>query len=338
MKYKEAGVDIEKGDTFKKYIKKLSNVIGGFGGTFEIPKGYKHPLLVSSVDSVGTKLKIAMQLGIHNTVGKDIVNHCVNDILTLGAKPLYFMDYIGTGKLNLEQQKEVINGIVDACKENDILLLGGETAELPGLYNLEEYDLVGFITGIVEKNNLIDGSKIMPGDKLIGLPSNGLHTNGYSLVRKIIKDKGLSLNLKIPELGSGLGEELLKIHRSYKDLLTPFLDKVKGLIHITGGGFYGNVPRILPKGLGAKIYKDSWDIPPIFKFIQHEGEVEEREMFEVFNMGIGMIVIVDDFEVLSGICAISTSLPDGRQAGTFGGKEKISFIGEIKRGERVEII
>jgi len=322
MKYKEAGVDIDKADAFKRYIKKLSKSIGGFGGIFDVPKGYKHPTLIASADGVGTKLKIANLLGIHDTVGEDLVNHCVDDILTLGAKPLYFMDYIGTGKLNLSQLQEVIQGIARGCEKNNILLLGGETAELPGFYRNEEYDLVGFITGIVEKGNLIDGKKIAPGDKVVGLSSNGLHTNGYSLVRKIIHDKKLNLNLKIKDLGCTLGDELLKIHRSYKDLLTPFLSKVKGLAHITGGGFYGNIPRIMPKGVGVRIYKDSWLVPPIFKLIQREGKVTEDEMFHVFNMGIGMVAVID-MECLSLL----------KQA-----KEKIWLIGEVKKGEGVEII
>ncbi len=301
MKYKEAGVDIEAADQFTEYIKKLSKEIGGFGGIFEIPSGYKNPCLISSADGVGTKLKIAIELGIHDTVGEDLVNHSINDILTTGAMPLYFMDYIGTGKLNIEQQKGVITGIARACGKNKITLLGGETAEMPGFYALGEYDLVGFITGIVEKSDIIDGKSIVPGDKLVGFPSSGLHTNGYSLVRKIIRDKKLKLNMCIKELGCELGKELLKVHNSYKDLLTPFLRKIKGLAHITGGGIYGNLPRALPKGIGAKVYKDSWEILPIFKFIQYNGNVETEEMFRVFNMGIGMIAVVDNPSIFEGI-------------------------------------
>ena len=301
MKYKEAGVDIEAAEQFTQYIKKLSKEIGGFGGIFEIPSGYKNPCLISSADGVGTKLKIAIELGIHDTVGEDLVNHSINDILTTGALPLYFMDYIGTGKLNIEQQKGVITGIARACGKNKITLLGGETAEMPGFYALGEYDLVGFITGIVEKSDIIDGKSIVPGDKLVGFPSSGLHTNGYSLVRKIIKDKKLKLNMYINELGCELGKELLKVHNSYKDLLTPFLKEIKGLAHITGGGIYGNLPRALPKGIGAKVYKNSWEVPPIFKFIQHEGNVETEEMFRVFNMGIGMIAVVDNLFIFEGI-------------------------------------
>lgn len=316
MKYKEAGVDIEEADKFKAYIKNLSDKVGGFGGLFELPHGYKNPILVSSTDSVGTKLKIASQLGIHNTVGEDIVNHCVNDILTTGAIPLYFLDYIGTGKLDIEIQKEVITGIATGCKKNNTILLGGETAELPGFYNTGEYELVGFITGIVEKENLIDGHNIVVGDKLIGIASNGLHTNGYSLVRKIIQEKGLKLSLYIKEFGCSLGEELLRVHRSYKDEFYPFLTQVKGIVHITGGGFYGNIPRILPKGIGVRIYKDSWEVPPVFRFIQCEGKVDEYEMFRVFNMGIGMIVIVADSSIF---------------------KEGY-LIGETINGEGVEII
>lgn len=305
MKYKEAGVDIEKADKFKKYIKRLSDKIGGFGGAFELPKGYKEPIIISSVDGVGTKLKVAVEMGIHNTVGEDIVNHCVNDILTVGATPLYFMDYIGAGKLNINQQKEIIDGVAKACKKSGITLLGGETAEMPGFYNPGEYDLVGFITGIVEKQNLIDGSNIVVGDKLIGLSSSGLHTNGYSLVRKIIREKGFKLDMYVKELGCKLGEELLKVHLSYKDVILPILcsgtaSNIKGLVHITGGGFYGNIPRVLPEGIGVRIYKKRWVVPPIFKWIQHEGKVDELEMFQVFNMGIGMIAIVADPSTIDG--------------------------------------
>lgn len=320
MKYKDAGVDISLGDKFKGYIKKLNPSIGGFAGTIPIPKGYKNPLLVGSADSVGTKLKIALELGIHNTVGEDIVNHCINDIFTIGAIPLYFMDYIGVGKLNLSIQKEVIDGILSGCKKGKMLLLGGETAELPGLYKGGDYDLVGFITGIVEKSKIIDEKNIVPGDKLVGFASNGLHTNGYSLVRKIIKDRKLSLNMRIPELKCTLGEELLKVHKSYKDLLLPFLPKIKGLIHITGGGFYGNIPRILPKGMGVKINKSAWKTPPIFKFIQREGKVDDIEMFRVFNMGIGMIAIVKDESVFDKLKTV-----------------KPLFIGETIRGNGVVI-
>ncbi|MDD5529271.1 MAG: phosphoribosylformylglycinamidine cyclo-ligase [bacterium] len=292
MKYKDAGVDINLADTFKNHIKKLNPSIGGFAGTIPVPKGYKEPLIVSSVDGVGTKLKIAFELGIHNTVGEDLVNHCIDDILTVGAKPLYFMDYIGTGKLTIEIQKEIIKGVLSACKKNKITLLGGETAEMPGFYNDKEYDLAGFITGIVEKGKFIDGKKIVPGDKLVGFSSNGLHTNGYSLVRKIIKEKKLSLNLKIREFGCTLGEELLKIHKPYQNILFPFLDNIKGLVHITGGGFEGNIPRILPKNIGVQVDASKWEIPPIFKFLQKEGKIDNKEMFKVFNMGIGMIAIV----------------------------------------------
>lgn len=320
MKYKDAGVDIDHGDNFKAYIKSLNKRVGGFAGLIEIPKGYKNPLLVASVDNVGTKLKLAVRLGINNTVGEDIVNHCINDIFAVGAVPIYFMDYIGTSKLKLEQQKEVINGITNACRKNNIILAGGETAELPEFYsNEDEYDLAGFITGIVEKSKVITGKSIVPGDKLVGFASNGLHTNGYSLARKIIKDKKLSLNKKFPELSCTLGEALLKIHREYKSLLLPYLPKIKGLVHITGGGFYGNIPRILPSGIGVKIHRN-WTIPPIFKLFQKEGKVDDREMYRVFNMGIGMIAIVKDPSIFSKI------------------KEKHWIIGEAVKGSGVKII
>ncbi len=319
MKYKEAGVDIEAGENFKEYIKKLSKEIGGFGGMFELPSGYKNPCLISSADGVGTKLKIAIELGIHDTVGEDLVNHSINDILTTGAMPLYFMDYIGTAKLDIEQQKGVITGIARACSKNKITLLGGETAEMPGFYALGEYDLVGFITGIVEKSDIIDGKNIIPGDKLVGFPSSGLHTNGYSFVRKIIKDKKLKLDMYIEELGCKLGEALLKVHKAYKDLLTPFLKDIKGLAHITGGGIYGNLPRALPKGVGAIVYKNSWEVPPLFKFLQREGDVDTEEMFKVFNMGIGIIAVVKDPAIFEGI-------------------ENKWVIGEITKDKKMKIV
>jgi len=293
MRYKDAGVDIDKAEALVGRIKKKAKKIGGFGGTFPIPKGYAEPAIVASTDSVGTKLKIAYMVGRHDTVGEDIVNHCVNDILAVGASPLFFMDYLGTSKLDINIADKVIEGVQRGCDRNEIELLGGETAEMPGYYPDKEYDLVGFIVGIVEKNKIIDGKTIKAGDKLIGLASNGLHTNGYSLVRKILKDKNIPLDFYLEECKCELSEELLKVHRSYKKTITPILDKIKGIAHITGGGFFGNIPRIMPKGLGVKINKQVWEVPPIFRFIQKEGTVSEQEMFRVFNMGIGMIIVVD---------------------------------------------
>lgn len=323
MRYKDAGVDIDKGEALVERIKKKAKKVGGFGGTFPTPKGYKEPFIVASTDSVGTKLKIAYMVGCHNTVGEDIVNHCVNDILAVGASPLFFMDYLGTSKLDLNIAEKVIEGVQRACDKNDIELLGGETAELPGYYPDKEYDLVGFIVGIVEKDRIIDGKAIKTGDKLIGLASSGLHTNGYSLVRKILKDKNIPLDFYLEECKCEIGEELLKVHRSYRKTITPILDKIKGIAHITGGGFFGNIPRIMPKGLGVKINKQAWNIPPIFRFIQKEGNVSEQEMFRVFNMGIGMVIVVDtkDEEEIKGKI-----------------KEKTYAIGEVVKKEGVTLV
>jgi len=246
-------------------------------------------VLVSSVDGVGTKLKIASALGRHNTVGIDIVNHCVNDILTCGAEPLFFLDYIAMGKLLAEQVGAIAQGLAQACREVGCALIGGETAEMPGLYTGEDYDLVGFVIGVVEKEKIITGQSIAAGDSIIGLPSSGLHTNGYSLVRRLFKAE--EFNQNFPELGRPLGEELLEPHRSYYHQLKPRLPLIKGLAHITGGGLIGNVPRVLPQGLAARFNAKTWPVPPIFQLIQQRGNVDRDEMYRVFNMGIGMVVI-----------------------------------------------
>ena len=298
--YALAGVDVEVANKIKESIAEQakstfsSQVLnfGSFGSMFQF-RGYNEPVLVSSVDGVGTKLKIASLLGKNNTVGMDIVNHCVNDILCCGAEPLFFLDYIAMGKLAPQQVKAIVTGIAQACKEVSCSLIGGETAEMPGIYSQGTYDLVGFIVGVVEKKNIIDGSSITPGDVILGLPSSGLHTNGYSLVRRVfgIDDNPSCLHNFYPELGKTLGEELLQPHRCYYAQLKPVLPLIKGLAHITGGGFMGNIPRILPQGLAAHLKKDSWDIPPIFRLIQEKGSVEEAEMYRVFNMGIGKIIV-----------------------------------------------
>jgi len=264
--------------------------VGFFGGLFEF-KGYQQPVLVSSVDGVGTKLKLALALGKHDTVGIDIVNHCVNDILTCGAEPLFFLDYIAAGKLQPEQVGEVAKGLASACREVGCALIGGETAEMPGLYTGEDYDLVGFIIGVVEKTRIIQGKKTAAGDIIIGLPSSGLHTNGYSLARKVFGETSSALNTHYPELGRTLGEALLEPHRSYYHQLKPLLPLIKGLAHITGGGLIGNVPRVLPEGLTASFDSRSWSVPPIFSLIQRRGNVDREEMYRVFNMGIGMVII-----------------------------------------------
>ena len=261
---------------------------GFFGGLFEF-KGYEQPVLVSSVDGVGTKLKIATALNKHDTIGMDIVNHCVNDILTCGAAPLFFLDYIAMGKLVPEQVAAVAQGLAQACREAGCALIGGETAEMPGLYTGKDYDLVGFVIGVVEKEKILMGKAIAAGDTMIGLPSSGLHTNGYSLVRKIFGVDQLGKHYS--ELGRTLGEELLEPHRCYYNQLKPLLPLVKGMAHITGGGLLDNVPRVLPKGLMAQFNGQAWTVPPIFQLIQQQGNVDRDEMYRVFNMGIGMVLI-----------------------------------------------
>jgi len=295
--YAAAGVNIDLAAKAKELIGQQARTthrpevlsgVGFFGGLFEF-KGYEQPVLVSSVDGVGTKLKIASALNKHNTIGVDLVNHCVNDILTCGAGPLFFLDYIAMGKLVPEQVEAIAQGLAQACREVGCALIGGETAEMPGLYTGEDYDLVGFIIGVVEKSKLIVWETIVAGDIIIGLPSSGLHTNGYSLVRKIFGIDELGKNF--PELSRTLGEELLEPHRCYYHQLKPSLPLVKGIAHITGGGLMDNVPRVLPQGLAARFNSQAWTIPPIFRLIQQRGNVAWGEMYRVFNMGIGMVVI-----------------------------------------------
>ena len=297
--YAAAGVDIDAADRAKELIKKQAfttlrpevlSGVGFFGGMFEF-KGYKKPVLVSSVDGVGTKVKLANILGKHNTIGIDIVNHCVNDILTCGARPLFFLDYIGLGQMTPEKVEAIVQGLARACREAGCALIGGETAEMPGLYHGNDYDLAGFIIGVVEKDKVIMGRSIAAGDTILGLPSSGLHTNGYSLVRQIFGETRAALDTKYPELGRTLGEELLEPHRSYYHQLYPLLPLIKGLAHITGGGLIGNVPRVLPAGLTARFNSRAWTVPPIFRLIQEHGNVDPLEMYHVFNMGIGMVLI-----------------------------------------------
>jgi len=318
--YALAGVDIHLADKVKKIVAQQvratfrPEVIGSgfFGSMFQL-KGYDEPVLVSSTDGVGTKLKIASLSGKNDTVGMDIVNHCVNDIFCCGAEPLFFLDYIAMGKLRPEQIEAVISGIAEACREVGCSLIGGETAEMPGIYSQDSYDLVGFIVGVVEKKNIIDGSSIVPDDVILGLPSSGLHTNGYSLVRRVfdIDAHPSCLNKFYPELGKSLGEELLQVHRCYYPQLKPALPLIKGIAHITGGGFIGNIPRVLPQGVAAHLHKDSWDIPPIFKLIQEKGAIEEAEMYRVFNMGIGMTIVCSPQQVAK----IVSILPQAKAIG-----------------------
>lgn len=307
-KYEDAGVSIKAGeetvDKIKSYAKSTFNKsvladIGLFGAFFQPDlTSYKEPVLVSSVDGVGTKLKIAIELNKHDTIGQDLVNHCVNDIAVCGAEPLFFLDYMAFGKLDTVVAAEIVKGFSIACKENGCALIGGETAEMPGIYQFGDYDLSGTIVGIVEKSEIIKGDKITPGDVLIGVPSTGLHTNGYSLVRKVLLEK-YKLKEKIPSLKNPLGEELLSVHRSYLNLIKTLKSRieVKGLSHITGGGIVGNTKRILPRELNLNINWSSWDVPPIFKLIQTTGEINDDEMREVFNMGLGLVIIVSKKKV-----------------------------------------
>jgi phosphoribosylformylglycinamidine cyclo-ligase len=303
LSYRAAGVDLEVAERAKGALKELVSrtrdentlsEMGLFGGLYALPEGIRQPVLVSSADGVGTKLKLAFLTGRHDTVGQDLVNHCVNDILVQGARPLFFLDYLAAGQLEEGVVTEVVKGVARGCLENGCALLGGETAEMPDFYSSGEYDLAGFITGVVERENILDGSRIRPGDVLIGLGSTGLHTNGYSLARKILfEEMALGVSDLIPELGKTVGDALLAVHRSYSSSLRPLLDgdRIRGLAHITGGGIPGNLPRVLDKSQGARIDTHSWEVPALFKVLQKGGRVATDEMFRVFNMGVGMIVI-----------------------------------------------
>lgn len=303
--YSEAGVSIDAADRAKERIKALARAtfnervlteIGSFGGMFDARfPAMRAPVLVASADGVGTKLKIAFLTGIHHGVGRDLVNHCVNDILVQGARPLFFLDYIATGKLAPDVVAQIVEGVALGCRENGCALIGGETAEMPSFYADGEYDLAGFIVGVVDRNEIIDGRRIAPGDAVLALPSTGLHTNGYSLARKIFFDvAGWRHDTFVEELKMTVGEALLMPHTSYLRALEGLLDQrlIKGLAHITGGGLPGNVPRILPAGTSVRIARGTWPVPAIFSLMQRLGNVADDEMFRTFNMGIGMIVIV----------------------------------------------
>ena len=304
MDYRSAGVDIDAGHDTVRRIRALArstftsgvlSEIGTFGGLFQLEPGrFREPVLVASADGVGTKLKIAFLTGRHDTVGADLVNHCVNDILMQGAEPLFFLDYLATGRLSPEVAESIVAGIASACRDNGCALLGGETAEMPGFYGEGEYDLAGFIVGVAEKSRLINGRAIAVGDLLVGVPSSGLHTNGYSLARRIAFDQlGLTVDRHIPEFGRTLGEALLAPHRSYLPLVRPLLDggRIKGLAHITGGGITDNLPRVLPHGTAAVVDAASWEVPPLFRWLRHNGRVPADDMMRTFNMGIGLIIV-----------------------------------------------
>ncbi len=325
--YKQAGVDIAKSNLFVQRIKKLAPVIGGFSGLYPLDKNH---YLSASTDGVGTKLKLAFLLNKHDTVGIDLVAMNVNDIICCGAKPLFFLDYFACSKLDLKVAEQIIKGINEGCRQAGCILLGGETAEMPGFYQEGEYDLAGFTVGLVEKNKVIDGSKIKPGDLIIGLPSSGLHSNGFSLVRKVFSEKEL---IKF-------GKEFLTPTRIYvKEILSLIthypspITAIRGISHITGGGFYDNIPRILPKNCQARIYKNSWQVPKIFNRIQKKGKIPEKEMFHTFNMGIGMVIIVHKFTSFhhsgsaSGMTKVQTLLKNSIIIGEITtGKQEVKLI------------
>ena len=343
MLYKEAGVDVCLGDEFVRRIKSLGEStfgprvltkLGGFTACYSLDDiGHQAPVLVASTDGVGTKLKVAFMVDRHDTVGIDLVAMCVNDILVSGAQPLFFMDYIATGKLELEKAVSVIEGIVKGCKEAGCSLIGGETAEMPGFYGRGEYDLVGFALGIANKGEVIDGSEISAGDRLIGLASSGLDSNGYSLVRKVVFDQ---LNLRVDdwveELGRTIGEELLEPTRVYAKPVMPLKQKfrIRGIAHITGGGIKGNLPRILPPRCKASLRKGSWQVPPIFSFLQRMGRIPEEEMWRTFNNGIGMILLVKTEEAEDVLIRLKElgerAFLIGRISEVKGEEEKVEFI------------
>ncbi len=305
MDYKSSGVDIDAGNETVKRIRKLAkstftagvlSEIGSFGGLFKLDTAaWKEPVLVSSADGVGTKLKVAFMMNRHRTIGADLVNHCVNDILVQGAVPLFFLDYLATGKLSPDVAEQVVEGLAAACRENGCALLGGETAEMPGFYADGEYDVAGFIVGAVDRAQIVDGRGIAPGDVLIGLPSTGLHTNGYSLARQVaFETLKLKADSHVPDLGETIGDALLRTHRSYLPVIKPLLGRnlIKGMAHITGGGITDNLPRVLPGATAARINRTSWRVPAIFRWIGESGRVPEYDLRRALNMGIGMILVV----------------------------------------------
>lgn len=338
--YKSAGVDIDAATRAMGMIKGLVKStftpgvltdIGTFGGMFALDKSqYEEPVLVASTDSVGTKIRIAVLMNKHDTVGIDIVSHCVNDILVQGARPLFFLDYFGCAKLIPEMLADVVKGLTDGCKQAGCALLGGETAELPGMYSEGDYDLVGSIVGVVDKSHIIDGHTLTPGDALIGLASTGLHTNGFSLARKLLlADAGYSVETILPELGCSVGEALLKPHRCYAPSIFKAIDagiQIKGMAHITGGGFIDNIPRILPENRQAQIQTGTWPVLPIFDLMQRLGNVVQPEMFRTFNMGIGLVVAVPEEQSEKALSLLND----------YG--EKAYRIGKIVEGERKTVL
>lgn len=342
MDYKQAGVDIDAGNAVVRRIRSLARStftggvlsdIGSFGGLFALPPGQAgDTVLVSSADGVGTKLRVAFMTGIHTSVGLDLVNHCVNDILVQGAEPLFFLDYLATGRLDPDVAVQVVQGLAEGCRQNGCALLGGETAEMPGFYADGEYDVAGFIVGAVSRGKLIDGRTIRAGDVLLGVPSSGLHTNGFSLARRIAFEvAGLRPDSQVPELGMSVGGALLVPHRSYLPIVRPLLagGRIKGMAHITGGGITDNLPRILPEGTHAVIDRRSWKPLPIFAWLQAQGGVPEDDMLRTFNMGIGLIVVCapeHEGDLLRAIA--DNGAPEAGRIGTIGdGGEGVRYIG-----------
>ena len=326
LRYGSAGVDIDASNSAKKRIRKLvestftKGVVGGFGGfggMFRMPPNLVKPVLVSSADGVGTKIKVAIGAGRHDTIGRDLVNHCVNDILVQGAIPLFFLDYVAFGKLDPAVAEAVVAGVAAGCRENGCALIGGETAEMPGLYTPPDYDLAGFIVGYVEENRILGSYAVQPDDVLIGLPSSGLHTNGYSLARKIIADRlKLRMGDAFPDGGGTVGDVLLAEHRTYLPALKPVLDRVHAMAHITGGGLPENLDRALPASLDAVIDVSSWKIPNVFRVLQDAGSVEPAEMYRTFNMGVGMVVICAPSDVKSVLSAAAAAGLSGWKIGS----------------------
>jgi len=335
MTYRDAGVDIDAQDDALARIKGFLRAtrtpgvlseLGSFGGLFAPDwRSLDDPILVSSADGVGTKLRVAFRTGIHHTCGRDLVNHCVNDILVQGARPLFFLDYVACGRLDPGVLADVVRGVADGCRENGCALLGGETAEMPGFYADGEYDVAGFVVGMVDRSRLLDGAKIRPGDVLLGLASAGLHTNGYSLARKLFFDvAGLAPEDRVDALGCSVAEALLAEHRSYLRPLEGVLEdrRVRGLAHITGGGLTDNVPRILPAGCAAEIRRGAWEIPALFRWLQETGGIDDDEMYRAFNMGVGMVVVVSSEEADTAIARLAES------------GERAFPIGRVVDGER----
>ncbi len=332
--YADAGVNIDRANRNKQRIKYLAHKtfnksvlseIGGFGGLFSIPLRFKDPVLVSSVDGVGTKLKVAFEMNVHHTIGGDLVNHCVNDIAVQGAAPLFFMDYLATGKLEPEVAEKVVEGIAEACKHNGCALIGGETAEMPGFYPDGEYDLAGFIVGAVEREKIITGKNVQIGDVILGLPSNGLHTNGYALARKLLFEVArYTPETYVNEVKGKVGSELMRPHRSYWPILRKLVDSecVSAMAHITGGGITENLPRVLPRGTGAVIELGSWPVLPMFEHLQKLGNVPQDEMLRTFNMGLGMLLVVPNTRFKKAQALLERA------------SEKAYTVGRIVKGER----